>query len=214
MLNRSNAHILIVILALITLSACGSSGNTSPEGDGLDGPAVTALAEEGSAEIHYHYKIDNPLVNFKIEPVIQLVIAPGDSPGSFVAQGIGQTWATLEMMAGGGPSGSCQFQCEMLLRYEVNTKVELDDFNNDCMIPVTFAFQATNDESILTGDCPQEFMEVVDCAALSAVMVDPSLYTFTKEIRELDLEADAGVTLSAEIKNVIMPRGVKGICNW
>ena len=203
---RRKFFVLSMVLVLITLSGCDS-------GIGPSQPGNNQGAEEGSGEIYYHYMIENPLIKFKIEPVIGFTIAAGQTPGSFDVTGMGQTYATLEM-AGGTSTGLCWIQCEMLLRYTVDSKVELDEVNGDCKIPVSFKFVADNDESILTGDCPEQLMAVTNCAALSAVMVDPSLYTFTKEIRELDLPAEAGVTMRAEIKEVEMPRGLKGICNW
>ena len=217
MRSHSKILVLILILASVTLSGCGPDANASPAdddvGDELSPPAATAAAEEGSAVIYYLYNIINPLIKIDIHPTIGLVIAEGQTPGSYDVTGIGQTYATLEM-AGSTPTGLCWIQCEMLLRYTVDSKVELDEVNGDCMIPVSFKFVATNDESILTGDCPSQLMATTNCAALSAVMVDPSLYTFTKEIRMLDLPAEAGVTLQAEIEDVVMPRGLVGICNW
>ncbi len=57
-------------------------------------------------------------------------------------------------------------------------------------------------------------MENFDCAALYETLIDPHTYTFTKEFRELDMPVAAGVTLRGKIKDVVMPPGVGGICNW
>jgi Cu/Ag efflux protein CusF len=217
MFTRSKVSILIITLILISLTACGPNANASPAGDDLDQELsesdAASLAEEGGATIYYHYKANHPFLKIVSEPVIGLVISPGGTPGSFDVTGIGETRATLEMAAGVN-NVECWIQCEMTLRYTVDSKIELDEVNGDCKIPVTFNFVADNDESILTGDCPDQAMELTDCAALSLVMVDPSLYTFTKEIRDLDLPSAGGVTLRAEIRNVKMPRGTQGICNW
>ena len=216
MRSHSKILVLILILASVTLSACGPDANASPSGDdpgdGLDSLAATARAEEGQAEINYSYNVQHPHIKFDIGPTIGVSFEES-TPGNWNFTGIGQTYATLEM-AGGSGGDLCWFECEMLLRFTVDGKVELDDFNNDCMLPVVFNFVATNDESILTGDCPEQLMAVVDCAALSVVMVNPSVFTFTKEIRELDLPAEQGVIMQAEIEDVVMPKGLEGICNW
>ncbi len=217
MLTRSKSLILILITLMVFLSACGPDANASPAGDDVDGELsesdAASLAEEGSAVIYYHYLAKHPHVKIISEPVLAVTIAESNTPGSFNVQGIGQTYATLEMAAGAN-GVQCWIQCEMLLRYSFESKVELDEVNSDCKIPISFKFVATDDESILTGDCPEQLTAVTSCAALSAVIVDPSVYTFTKEIRDLDLPAGDGVTLRAEIRDVNMPRGLVGICNW
>jgi len=213
MLIRSKSLIIILITLMVFLSACGPDANASPAGDGLSESDAAIRAEEGSATVYYHYLVDHPHVKIKTEPVMGIDITAGDTPGSFNVTGIGQTYATLEMAAGAN-GVQCWFQCEMLLRYTVDSKIELDEVNGDCKISMSFIFVATNDESILTGDCPEQLMAVTDCAALSIVMADPSIYTFTKEIRDLHLPSDPAVTMKAEIREVKMPRGTEGICNW
>ena len=217
MLIRSKSLIIILISLMVFLSACGPNANASPAGDDLDDELsesdTASLAEEGEATIYYHYLVNHPHVKIKTEPVLALTIAPGNTPGSFDVTGMGQTRATLEMAAGAN-GVQCWIQCEMTLRYTVDSKIELDEVNGDCKIPVSFNFVADNDESILTGDCPDQLMAAMDCAALSIVMADPSIYTFTKEIRDLHLPSDPTVTMQAEIRDVKMPRGTEGICNW
>lgn len=219
---------IILILSAIALSACGpdlispqpddDTGEDSEVSTGEDSevsePQAAALAAEGSATLYYHYSVVNPDVDFNIEPVIPVTIAEGSELGSFDVNGIGQSLVTLQMRAGGGPQGFCHIQCQLTLNFAADGVVELDEVNGDCKLPLSFSFGATNNESILTGDCPDAFMETVNCYMLSAVMVDPSVYTFTKEFRELDLPADPGVTLRAEIKDVVMPADAQGICNW
>ena len=217
MLTRSKSLIIILITLLVFLSACSPDANVSPAGDDLDAELsesdAASRAEEGSATVYYHYLVNHEHVKIKTEPVLGIDITAGDTPGSFDVTGIGQTWATLEMAAGVN-AVQCWIKCEILLRYTVNTKLELDEVNGDCKIPMSFTFVATDDESILTGDCPEQLMAVTSCAALSAVMIDPSIYTFTKEIRDLHLPSDPTVTMKAEIREVKMPRGTEGICNW
>lgn len=213
MLTRSKSLIIILITLMVFLSACGPDANASPARDELSESDIASLAEEGSATIYYHYLANHPHLKFKIEPVIGVVFSPGNTPGSFDVTGIGQTYATLEMAAG-VTTARCWIQCEMTLRYTVDSKIELDEVNGDCKIPVSFNFVASNDESILTGDCPEPLMAMMDCASLSVVMIDPSIYTFTKEIRDLHLPSDPALTMRAEIREVKMPRGTEGICNW
>lgn len=222
MLNRSNAYIFILILTLITLSACGPDlGVLPPDPDGDDsgedvevsGPQETDLAEEGTASVHYHYLMKHPDVEFKIEPVLPLVIDPGSTPGSFDVTGTGETRVQMRM-AGGAGGYRCNIHCDVILRFEAVGEIQLDENTGNCIIPMSFHFQPQADEWILETDCPEEAKAVIDCAALSVVMADPSVYIFTKNKRDVTLPSEAGVTLRAEIKNVIMPPGVEGICNW
>ncbi len=222
MLNRSNALILILILALITLSACGpDQGVLAPDPDGDDsgedlepsGPQETDLAEEGEATVYYHYLMKHPDVEFKIEPVIPLSIVSGNTPGSFEVTGIGGMSVHLRMAAG-NTEMRCNVQCDVILRFEAVGEIQLDENTGNCIIPMSFQFTPQADEWILEHDCPVEMGAVLDCAALSVVMADPSVYTFTKNKRDVILPSESEVTLRAEIKNVIMPRGTEGICNW
>lgn len=213
MLNRSNTHILILILTLITLSACGPDVNTSPAGDDLGGPAATERPEEGTATVHYHYLMKHPDLEFKIEPVIPLSIYQGTTPGSFEVTGIGQTRVQMRMAAGAG-GNRCNVHCDVILRFEAVGEIQLDENTGNCIIPMSFRFTPQADEWILESDCPVELQSVIDCATMSLVMADPSVYTFTKNKRDVILPSESGVTLRAEIKNVIMPRGTEGICNW
>ena len=82
------------------------------------------------------------------------------------------------------------------------------------MIPLTISRKFEAEGIIITGDCPELILENFDCLTVVETLVDANTYTFTKEFRELDMPAAAGVTLRSEIKNVKMPPGVQGICNW
>ena len=221
MLNHSKALILILILALITLSACGpDQGVIPPDPDGDDsgedvevtGPQKTEAAEEGSASVHYHYLMKHPDVEFKIEPVIPVGIYEGTAPGSFEVSGTGETRVQMRMAAGPGPR--CNVHCDVILRFEAVGKIQLDENTGNCIIPMSFRFTPQADEWILETDCPDPMGEITDCAALSILMADPSVYTFTKNKRDVTLPSESEVTLRAEIKDVIMPRGTEGICNW
>jgi len=222
MLSCSKALILILILALFTLSACGpDQGVLPPDPDGDDsgedlepsGPQETELAEEGQATVHYHYLMDHPDVEYKIEPVIPLTIDQGTTPGSFEVTGIGEIRVQMRMAAGAG-GYRCNFHCDVILRFVAEGEIQLDENTGNCIIPMSFRFTPQADEWILEHDCPEEAEAVVDCATLSQVMADPSVYTFTNNKRDVILPSESGVTLRAEIKDVIMPRGTEGICNW
>ena len=194
MFSRYKAHVLIIILALITLSAC------DPE-----------LPEEGSATVHYHYLMDDPDLEFKIEPVLPLDITQGDAPGSFDVTGIGQTRVQMRIAANG--ANRCNVHCDVILRFAAVGEIQLDS-SGACIIPMSFQFTPQADEWILETDCREELAAVIDCAEWSMVMADPSVYTFTNSDRDPILPSDPEVTLRAEIKDVIMPRGTEGICNW
>jgi predicted small secreted protein len=206
--------ILSLILVLLLLSGCGPNTTTSPAGDDIDRQAATSQAGSGTALLSYTYLIeDPPIFKLMVHPNIPLSIEPGESPGSYDVHGFGQTNATLEIMGGGG-SGTCMLMCDVPVLYIVEGTLELDEVNNDCNIPLTFSRKFDHEETIITGDCPTVIMENFECSILFETLIDPNTYTFTKEFRELDMPAAAGVTLRAEIKNVIMPPGVEGICNW
>jgi hypothetical protein len=215
MLIRSKALTLIfIMILLITLSACDPATGASPPGDDFENPAATAEAGSGSATISYTYKIEQPpIFKLVVQPEIPLSIEPGENPGSYDVHGFGQAYANLEMMGGGG-SGTCMLYCEVPVLYLADGSVELDEVNNDCKIPIKITRKFDHEQTIVTGDCPTVIMENFECSILFETLVDPNTYTFTKEFRELDMPADVGVILRAEIKNVIMPPGVEGICNW
>lgn len=222
MLTRSKSLIFLLIMAVLFLSACGPDvGISVPDPDGDDSGDYEEMseeqaaegAEEGSANVYYHYLMTHPDLEFKIEPIIPVFINEGKTPGSFDVEGIGATRVTMRM-AGGSGSYRCNIHCDVTLNFEVDTEIQLDENTGECTIPMMFIFQAQADEWILETDCPDPAGAAIDCAALSIVMADPYVYTFTKYSRDVKLPSESGVTLQAEIRDVVMPRGVKGICNW
>jgi len=149
-----------------------------------------------------------------VQPNIPLSIEPDtDNPGSYDVHGFGQTNATLEIMGGGG-STTCLLICDVPVLYNVDGTLELDDVNSDCKIPIKISRKFDHEQTLMTGDCPTVIMENFACSILFETLIDPNTYTFTKEFRVLDIPSDVGVVLRAEIKNVKMPPGVEGICNW
>ena len=133
MLNRSNAQILILILALITLSACGPDvGVFPPDPDGEDsgedvemtGPQKTESAEDGSASVHYHYEMKLPDLKYKIEPVIPLMIVEA-APGSFEVTGTGQTRVQLRMVTS-QQAHRCNVNCDVILLFTAVGEIHLD----------------------------------------------------------------------------------------
>ena len=221
--TRSKSFILILVLLMIFLTACGLIPGISIPDPGEDGDvnpdlskeAVRAHVEDGTATIHYSFKVDTPpVVKINIEPVIPLVIDEGDNPNSYVVGGIAETMATMSMQAVGGPTGSCHVECQIPVRVTAVGTLELDEVNNNCKMPIQFKLTPQEDESILTGDCPDQTLETIECVAFLALMIDPSTYTFTKEFREIDLPAELGVTMRAKILNVVMPLNTQDICDW
>jgi len=219
MITRKKPLILSLILLMILVSSCvpdSSSSQTGDDpGDDFEPQAATSQAGSGTALLSYTNKIEQPPVfKLSVQPNFLLSIEPGESPGSYDVHGFAQTNATLEIMGGGGPTGSCLLECDVPVLYIVDGTLELDEVNNDCKIPVTFSRNFDHEETIITGDCPTAIMENFECSILFETLIDPNTYTFTKEFRELDMPAAAGVTLRGVIKNVEMPPGVEGICNW
>ena len=218
MIPRQNIFIILVVLISILVSSCipdfGSSQTGNDPGDDFNRQAATSRSGSGTALLSYTYKIEQPpIFKLSVQPNIPLSIEPGESPGSYDVHGFGQTNATLEIMGGGG-SGTCMLMCDVPVLYIVDGTLELDEVNNDCKIPLTISRKFDHEETIITGDCPAAIMENFECSILFETLIDPNTYTFTKEFRELDMPADAGVTLRGVIKNVEMPPGVEGICNW
>ena len=162
--------------------------------------------------VKYLYEFKNDLVNFKIDPEISLIITDEDAPGNFKVEGIAHPMVQLEMLAAGG-AGTCLIQCQMRLNFVAEGKIELDE-NGSCQIPMNFHFQPDPDELILTGGCPDLVLDTMDCTALSAVMMDPYIYTFTKGKLYDKKPSDPALTLRAEIRDVVFPAGMSGICDW
>ncbi|MGB2963685.1 MAG: hypothetical protein WBB69_06830 [Anaerolineales bacterium] len=219
MTARLRLLILGLMILLLLLSACSPDVGvlpSAPDGDDsgedveMSGPQETESAEEGTASVHYHYLVNLPDLEFKIEPVIPLDITQA-APGSFEVTGIGQTQVQLRMVTSGSP---CNVNCDVILKFEAVGEIQLDENTGNCIIPMSFSFLPQADEWILDTDCPDPAQEILDCATLSLQMADPSVYTFTKNKRDVTLPSESTVTLRAEIKDVIMPRGTEGICNW
>ena len=219
MVARKKNLILNLVLVMIMISACapstGSSQAGDNQGDDMDRQVATSAADSGSANLSYTYIVEQkPIFKISVQLNIPLVIEPGENPGSYNVHGFGQTNATLEMMGVGGPTGSCLLVCDVPALYFADGTLELDDVNSDCMIPIKITRRFEHEETVVTGDCPSLVMENFDCATLYETLIDPHTYTFTKEFRELDMPVAAGVTLRGKIKDVVMPPGVGGICNW
>lgn len=218
MRSRSRYLIFIVMVLALLLSACGPDADMDleeildPEGDGLREEQSQQFAGEGSADVYYHYHSTHQDLNFKIDMPFAISFAETDQPGSFDAQGIYQDLVSFTMAASGGPTGRCTVNCTVNLKFVAEGKIELGE-EGECQIPVNFSFVPQGD-FLLDGDCPQEFMDVVDCNGLSMVLLDPGIYTFIPGDTELYLPSGEGVTREAEIKNLILPEAAKGTCKW
>jgi len=221
MLTRSKSLILLLVMAVLFLSACGPGGGVlppDPDGDDsgedvdVNSPQESNQPEVGSATIYYHYLFKHPYEEFKVEPIIPVSIESGASPGSFTVTGIGGLNVHFRISA--QSDHICNIHCDVFLRFEAVGEIQLDENTGKCIIPMSFFFVPDTEDWILETDCPDPTGQVMDCAALSVLMADPSVYTFKENDRDVTLPSDPQVTLRAEIKELIMPRGVEGICDW
>ena len=218
MLKHKKVLFLILILTLITLSACGPDAVMELE-DALDpenAEPSEAQREQmtgvGSADVYYHYHMQVPDLNFKIDMPFGINFAETDQVGRFDAQGIYQDWVTFTMAAAGGESGRCEVTCQVNLRFVATGSIELGE-EGECEIPMQFSFVPQGDY-ILDTTCPPETHDVVDCNVLSMTLGDPTTYTFLGSDTELDVPSENGVKREAEIKNLVFPAGIVGTCSW
>lgn len=210
---RFGFYIFILISSVILGSACSTAGSASDgDSDDMDPLEVeVAILEEGQAVVYYHYQMKHEHLDFNIETELPVTFIE-KSPGSWAADAMGETEVTFDMMAAGGESGQCQVRCNVVLRMVGDGPVNLVS-ENKCQIPMSFQFVAGEDW-VLETDCPEEAQELIDCAALSLVMADPGVYTFSKPDPYFLLQKNSAVTQEAEIRNVTMPSGIGDICGW
>lgn len=218
MKSRSRHLIFIQLILVVILSACSPQDMQEIE-DILDPDNVEPseaqreqLAGEGYADVYYHYHIQVENLKFKIDMPFGVNFAETDEAGSFDAQGIYQDLVTFTMPATGGENGLCEVNCTVNLKFIATGSIEMDDEGN-CEIPMNFSFVPQGDYLIDTT-CPPETHDVVDCNALSFVLLDPTTYTFLGSDTELYVPSEKGVTREAEIKNLTFPSGMKGTCAW
>jgi hypothetical protein len=169
------------------------------------------MAGEGSADVYYHYHITHPDINFKIDMPFAINFAETDQLGSFDAQGIYEDFVTFQMAAGTDAT-RCLITCQVNLRFVATGSIELGE-EGECEIPMNFSFVPQGDY-LMDTTCPPETHDVVDCNALSMVLMDPTTYTFLSTDTELYVPSDPGVKREAEIKNLVFPEGMKGTCKW
>jgi hypothetical protein len=208
----------VLLLSLMLFSACSANTSVS-QGDQEDADqeladpleVEVAALEEGQAVVYYHYQISDPNLDFNIETEMPITFIENSS-GSWVADAIGETDVTFEMMAAGGESGFCQVKCNVVLRFVGQGPVELVA-ENQCKIPMSFQF-VPQDDWILESTCPEEAQAKIDCAGLSLVLADPGVYTFTKTESDAILQKSSTVTQEARIRNLIMPIGIGKLCSW
>ena len=218
MKTRSKYYIFILSILVVIFSACSPADVQEiedildPENAELNEAQREQLAGEGSADVYYHYHIQVPDVKFKIDMPFAVNFAETDQGASFDAQGINQDLVTFSMAAEGGPTGRCMVNCTVNLKFVASGSIEMDDEGN-CEIPMNFSFVPQGD-FLLDGTCPDTFMDVMDCNALSMVLMDPTTYTFLGSDTELYVPSETGVKREAEIKNLIFPSGMKGTCTW
>ena len=214
MFSRSKVFVMILVLMLIVLSACGPELEVSPVDPGGDGEQqVSDQTDKGMALVHYHILVKHPDAEFMIEPIIPVEAFPGSNPGSYKVAGV--TDINVQMRMGADREDNrCNVHCNINLKYTAEGEITLDENTGKCIIPMSFTFTPEQDNWILESDCPDELEAVLDCTTLSVHMQDPSIYTFEANKRDVSLPAGNGVTLRAELLNFTMPSELKGLCNW
>lgn len=220
-----NTHFRLVLALLVlfalAFSACRADGGLSVDdpGDQEDaeledpdpGEVEASLAEEGQAVVYYHYQMSIDEVDFNIETELPITFYQ-NSTGNWVADAMGGAEVVLKMMAGGTEAGSCQVICNLNLNMVGQGQIApISD--TQCQIPMSFQFVA-QDDWILEGSCPDEAAAVIDCAALSLVMADPGIYTFTPGKSYYLLQKTGAVTQEAELKVQSMPAALRNECGW
>jgi hypothetical protein len=208
----------VLLFSFIFLSACDATMNlTQGDQEDLDQEDIdpleveVAIIEEGQGMVYYHYQMADPNLDFNIETEMPVTFIE-NTAGSWLAEAIGETEVTFEMMAAGGESGLCQVKCNVVLRFVGQGPVELIA-ENQCQIPMSFQFVAQEDW-ILETNCPEEAQAVINCADMSLVMADPGVYTFTKSNPDPTLQKSSTVTQEAQIRNLVMPIGIGELCEW
>lgn len=226
---QSKLGFAICLVAVLSLSACFPIlGNLIPDSGGeeieLEGeevdlepeveiPSDRELAKEGDAQINYHYSLKREELSFEINAVIGISIVPEEDGVTYTVSGIGQDRVEFMMLAAGGPENQCRTWCTVDLNYVADGTVENDPDQHSCKMPIRFTFVPNQENWERTTECPPESEPILDCARLSMVMLDPSVYTFTKTDRNPTIPSD-GATLYATMSSLTMPSGLQGLCDW
>jgi predicted small lipoprotein YifL len=213
---RSKISLLAALVLLFALSACGPQLEL-PDLDDLDadepepsGEQLQQLAGEGYADVYYHYHVNSPNLKFEID--MPFGISFVENEGSYAAQGIFQDLVTFTMAATGGETGTCEVNCTVNLKFVAEGSIELGD-QGECQLPFQFFFVPQGDW-LMDTTCPPEAHDVIDCNALSMVLMDATTYTFLASDTELSVPSGQGVKREAEIKNLRFPPGMAGACTW
>lgn len=220
---KSQAKPLVLILLVFTLllAACGANGEMSledlEEGD-LEFPEEVVditYGGDGDGLIYYHYHLNNDVMKFKLDPVIGISFSQEDNSGTIDVNGIGQTMVNLWMLALGTEEGTCEIECQMEMRFAATGTLNIGS-GGACELQMGFVVAGIEDESIITGTdaCPIEYVNSFSCAAMAAVMVDPSKYVFSSSNPNPKIPTDPTLTLKAELRNLTLPEAAEGLCSW
>ena len=213
MFSRSKFLIIILILILVFLSACGSNSGVSPADAGGDGEQQgSKQSDEGVGFVHYHYLVKHPDAEWTIEPIIPVLVSPGSNPGSYEVSGVAEINVQYSMGAD-KETDRCKWHCNINLNFTAEGEITLDK-TGKCIIPMKITFTPKQDQWIMESNCPSELEATLNCSTLSVHLVDPSVYTFEANKRDVKIPAGDGVTLWAELKNFTMPSEVEGVCDW
>jgi hypothetical protein len=176
-------------------------------------PSQQELAKEGDAQVEYYYSIQMDDLSFVVNPIIGLSIYPEADGSSFTISGIGQDRVDFTFLAGSGPDNTCRTWCTVDLNFVADGTVESDPDLHSCKMLIRFTFVPSTENVEMTTECPPPSDQVLDCARMSMNMLDPSVYTFTRDDRNPTIPSD-GATLYAKMTNLTLPSGLVGICDW
>jgi len=225
---RSLLWTTISLGLIFCLSACfpGIQGNVlEPEGQeeielegeeveiDPDPPNPQVLSQEGDAQVDYYYSIQMDELSFVVNPVIGLSIIEEEDGSGFTISGIGQDRVKFMMLAAGGPENQCRTWCTVDLNFVADGTVESDPDLKSCKMLIRFTFVPNQETWEMDTECDPASFPVWDCAGLSMIMADPSVYTFTRDDRNPTIPSD-GATLYAKMSNLTLPAGLVGICDW
>jgi len=214
MFSRPKIFILILVLMMVFLSACGSDQVVSPADPGGDGEQQESdQINKGVGLVHYHYLVKHPDAEWTVEPLILVDVEPGSSPGSYKVSGMTEVDVQMSMGAD-KETDRCKWRCDIILKFIAEGEITLDENTGKCIIPMRITFTPQEDQWILESDCPSELQTTLNCATLSVHMLDPSVYTFEANRRDVTIPTDKEVTLRAELKNFTMPPELEEVCDW
>lgn len=218
---KNKTWFFVFQLILIAVLASGCKSETPPaQVDGASGGDKSAAEsgsddENGSASISYKWIFNQPPILVSVIQVdIPVIIrSDPDNEGSWMVQGASQGTAYLQL-AGMDQGNMCFVQCDVLGSFIADGELTFDKDNPDCKIPIKFSSLYDFENAKTYGDCPDIINKKQICENHIKYLIDDHTYTFTNKKRDVTQDTDEEVTLSASIRNVIMPSKTNTICTW